>query len=50
MDVLAAFFFLAALVLFLVAAFGVTLGRVSPGWLGAACITVVLLLRTLGLG
>jgi len=50
MDLLAAVFFLIALVLFLIAAFGVSLGRVSAGWLGAASITVVLLLRALGLG
>jgi hypothetical protein len=32
-----------AFVLFLIAAFGVNLGRVSAGWLGAAIVTLTLL-------
>jgi hypothetical protein len=50
MDLFAAIMFLAALVLFLIAAFGVALDRVSAGWLGAACIALVLLVRAIGLG
>lgn len=35
---------IAALVAFLLAAFGATLGRVHPGWLGLAILTVAQLL------
>lgn len=41
---------IAALVCFLLAAFGVTAGRVAFGWLGLALLTVVQLLPGLGLG
>ena len=34
-------------VLFLVQAFGATLGRVAPGWLGAALVTLAVLLSDL---
>jgi hypothetical protein len=36
--------FIVAFILFLLAAFGVNLGRVSPGWLGAAVAILAFIL------
>lgn len=37
----------AGVVLFLVQSFGASLGRVAPGWLGAALVTLAVLLTDL---
>jgi hypothetical protein len=36
--------YVVAFILFLIAAFGVPLGRVAPGWLGAALVTLAMIL------
>ena len=44
MDMLILVLYVAALVLFLASSFGVAIGRVSLGWLGAALVTLAVLL------
>lgn len=45
MTLLVLALWIAALVLFLVQSASYSLGRVAPGWLGAACATLAVLLE-----
>lgn len=47
---LAFLFLIAALILFLVAAFGINFGRVSPTPLGLACLVLAQLVGTTAIG